>query len=288
MQNIETTENQRGLRLLALDDGGIRGLSELIILQEIMNRLKTVANEDFAPKPCDYFDVIGGVGTGGVIALMLGRLQMPVDVAIDKYVEFSKKVYSDMKMFGTEKFKTTTLVSGMKDLLKAAELPVDLLMLENNPSCHCFVLALPAANIGFSPRIFRSYKVTANQDYNCSVVEAACATSTAPQFFKPMIIGDGKISEEFIGASLGHSNPTIHVLQEAEQYKNLPGVFYRLNVQHGLQEIALDDWNSLGEVKTHSLSYLSGVEVTENVNSLVRALHQALKHTSLGDMSMYL
>ena len=26
--------------------------------------------------PCDYFDLIGGTGTGGLIAIMLGRLRM--------------------------------------------------------------------------------------------------------------------------------------------------------------------------------------------------------------------
>ncbi|KAG6809484.1 hypothetical protein H0H92_016063 [Tricholoma furcatifolium] len=107
MQNIKTTQTRRGLRLLALDDGGIRGLSELIMLEEIMHRLKHLSSVDSVPKPCEYFDIIGGVGTGGVIALMLGRLRMPINVAIDKYVEFSKKVYSDIKEHGFEKFKAT-------------------------------------------------------------------------------------------------------------------------------------------------------------------------------------
>jgi patatin-like phospholipase/acyl hydrolase len=28
------------------------------------------------PKPCDYFDLIGGTSTGGLIAIMLGLLGM--------------------------------------------------------------------------------------------------------------------------------------------------------------------------------------------------------------------
>jgi patatin-like phospholipase/acyl hydrolase len=28
------------------------------------------------PKPCDYFDLIGGTSTGGIIAIMIGLLGM--------------------------------------------------------------------------------------------------------------------------------------------------------------------------------------------------------------------
>jgi patatin-like phospholipase/acyl hydrolase len=50
-----------GIRLLALDGGGVRGLSALIILQQLMEAV----NPDTPPKPCDYFDMIGGTSTGG-------------------------------------------------------------------------------------------------------------------------------------------------------------------------------------------------------------------------------
>jgi patatin-like phospholipase/acyl hydrolase len=49
------------LRLLALDGGGVRGLSALMILGQLME----MVNPDSPPKPCDYFDMIGGTSTGG-------------------------------------------------------------------------------------------------------------------------------------------------------------------------------------------------------------------------------
>jgi patatin-like phospholipase/acyl hydrolase len=49
------------LRLLALDGGGVRGLSALMILQELMEKI----SPDSPPKPCDYFDMVGGTSTGG-------------------------------------------------------------------------------------------------------------------------------------------------------------------------------------------------------------------------------
>jgi patatin-like phospholipase/acyl hydrolase len=51
------------IRLLALDGGGVRGLSSLMILQQL---LLTVDPES-PPKPCDYFDMIGGTSTGGYV-----------------------------------------------------------------------------------------------------------------------------------------------------------------------------------------------------------------------------
>ncbi|KAG5351242.1 hypothetical protein C0989_007302 [Termitomyces sp. Mn162] len=319
MESANTNEIQRGLRLLALDDGGIRGMSELVIIEEIMYRLKHLKQATSLPKPCDYFDIIGGVGTGGVIALMLGRLRMPIDLAIKKYVDFSKKVYSDIKMFGTaERFKASTFVSAMEDILQSAELPADVLMQEKNPFCR------------------RSYEVRANQGYNCTVVEAARATTASPGFFKAVSIGSGGMDEEFIGAHLGHNNPTRFVLEEAElvfgasqpvacivsigaghpgcvswvstnsftsefmkvlfdistsceasvetlvkQYKNVPGIFYRLNVDQGLQKMALDDWNRLGEIKSHSVSYLHKAEITQKVDSIVECLHKSPQKITL-------
>lgn len=49
------------LRLLALDGGGVRGLSALMILAQLMEAV----DPDAPPKPCDYFDMIGGTSTGG-------------------------------------------------------------------------------------------------------------------------------------------------------------------------------------------------------------------------------
>jgi patatin-like phospholipase/acyl hydrolase len=51
------------LRLLAHDGGGVRGLSALMILEQLMEAV----NPDLPPKPCDYFDMIGGTSTGGLV-----------------------------------------------------------------------------------------------------------------------------------------------------------------------------------------------------------------------------
>jgi len=62
-------------RLLSLDGGGVRGLSSLLILQELMQEIGRRKDQE-VPLPCEYFDLIGGTSTGGLIAIMLGRLRM--------------------------------------------------------------------------------------------------------------------------------------------------------------------------------------------------------------------
>jgi calcium-independent phospholipase A2-gamma len=47
-----------------------------------------------SPKPCDYFDMICGTSTGGLIAIMLGRLEMSVDQCIEAYTGMMHVVFN--------------------------------------------------------------------------------------------------------------------------------------------------------------------------------------------------
>lgn len=47
------------------DGGGVRGLSSLLLLAEIMKRLGGLGGSDRLPSPADHFDLIAGTGTGG-------------------------------------------------------------------------------------------------------------------------------------------------------------------------------------------------------------------------------
>jgi patatin-like phospholipase/acyl hydrolase len=58
------------LRLLTLDGGGVRGLSALMILEQLMEAVIP----DAPPKPCDYFDMIGGTSTGNVFHHRAGHI----------------------------------------------------------------------------------------------------------------------------------------------------------------------------------------------------------------------
>ena len=63
LNQIMAEQNDRPLRLLSLDGGGVKGITSLRILQAIFKKLSEEAGHEV--KPCEYFDVIGGTSTGG-------------------------------------------------------------------------------------------------------------------------------------------------------------------------------------------------------------------------------
>ncbi|KIW02961.1 uncharacterized protein PV09_05624 [Verruconis gallopava] len=100
------------LRILSLDGGGVRGYSMLIILQELMHRTFVeiegrAPKRNEIPKPCEHFDLIVGTGTGGLIALMLGRLRMDIETCKDVYVRMTKRVFETDKTIAGIPYRST-------------------------------------------------------------------------------------------------------------------------------------------------------------------------------------
>ncbi len=128
------------IRLLALDGGGVRGLSSLMILKYLMDTI----DPESPPKPCDHFDMIGGTSTGGLIAVMLGRLQMTVDECISAYTSLFDKVFakkchrvnSKGKIQG--RFDAKELGRVIRDILSQQGFSEDTL-LKYSPSAPCKV-----------------------------------------------------------------------------------------------------------------------------------------------------
>ncbi|KAF2088426.1 FabD/lysophospholipase-like protein, partial [Saccharata proteae CBS 121410] len=94
------------------DGGGVRGYSMLVILQELMHRTYVeiegrAPKRHEIPKPCDHFDLIAGTGTGGLIAIMLGRLRLDIETCKDVYVRMTKRVFETDKTFAGIPYRST-------------------------------------------------------------------------------------------------------------------------------------------------------------------------------------
>ncbi|CAK7223200.1 hypothetical protein SBRCBS47491_005129 [Sporothrix bragantina] len=201
------------IRLLALDGGGVRGLSSLMILR----RLMATVDPESPPRPCEYFDMIGGTSTGGLIAIMLGRLRMTVDECIEAYTSLSDKVFEKkshrIKINGKlqGRFDAVELAETIKQILRVRDHDEDMLLKDDGASCKVFVCATSKETSDIvCLTSYRSPRSDNSDLLNSTKVWQACrATSAATGFFDPIAIGP--FDEEFVDGALGANNP-IYVL----------------------------------------------------------------------------
>ncbi|KAK5354371.1 hypothetical protein LTS03_011888, partial [Exophiala xenobiotica] len=179
-----------GLCLLSLDGGGVRGLSTLYILKALMTRLNHGRKENGAPplKPCELFDLIGGTSTGGLIAIMLGRLEMDVDECISAYNRLIKTVFEE----------------------KAHKTPLSWLgRVQSRFDSGKLKTAIEEDLYGITR--LRTYDLPQKPAVPATICEAALATSAATGFFDPVSIG----ARHFVDGALGANNPVDEVEGEA-------------------------------------------------------------------------
>lgn len=146
----------RRLNLLSLDGGGIRGLSSLQILKKLLERVGQEQGFTEAPKPCDFFDMIGGTSTGGLIAIMLGRMKMSVEECIEAYIKLADKVFRpthtmplSFKGRVREKFDSKALEQAVKQYLTDHSLSEDCRLHDVGPApCKVFVCATSGSHSG--------------------------------------------------------------------------------------------------------------------------------------------
>ncbi|KEP45946.1 putative calcium-independent phospholipase A2-gamma, partial [Rhizoctonia solani 123E] len=323
---------KRGINILCIDGGGVRGLSSLLLLQEVMNRLQVLEGQGELVKPVDWFDVIAGTGTGGVIACMLGKLGMSINEAVESYTKLTEAVFSNKKkggITGAAAYKSTTLKESLRAVIQAATGDGDTKMSEGASipdGCNTLIFATLKDNINASiPVMFRSYQARANRAPDCAMWEALYATMAHPAFFKSIDIAEGALKYSFVGGELGNSNPLAHVLGEvrdlypgqyvscimsvgaghahtihipstdrqlaslamkamatdservaeemARRFQDTTGVYFRFNVDQGIQDVETDDWEKLGTVGAHTRAYLSKNEVDRGMREATKAMH---------------
>ncbi|KAI9883792.1 MAG: hypothetical protein M1823_004424 [Watsoniomyces obsoletus] len=217
--------DKHGLCLLSLDGGGVRGLSTLYILRGLMKSINSNRKAKLlAPvKPCQVFDLIGGTSTGGLIAIMLGRLEMDVEACIKAYIDMMEDVFGrrtnpiDWKLNVKGQFDAKRLEKAVKSLVPQSEDPETALLNDGGSDkrpCRAFVCAVRKTNKTLAR--FRTYDCDALMDEGeVTVWQAARATSAATSFFDPITIGEGYSGRQYVDGAFGFNNPLDEVWLEA-------------------------------------------------------------------------
>ncbi|KAG4987818.1 hypothetical protein JHK85_030801 [Glycine max] len=181
------------ITVLSIDGGGIRGIIPGVILDYLESQLQELDGED--ARLADYFDVIAGTSTGGLVASM-GGIFAPL-VNIGKALtgpKYDGKHFHELirnKLGGTKLHQTLTNV------------------------------VIPTFDVKIlQPTIFSSYQMAKEPTLDVLLSDICIATSAAPTFLPAHYFTkqdeQGKVIKEFnlIDGSVAANNPTLCAIRE--------------------------------------------------------------------------
>lgn len=272
------TENQEKkiFKILSIDGGGIKGLYSATILREFETK--------FNCRISDYFDMICGTSTGGLIALGLA-LKIPAAELVNFYIESGPEIFpssTEMKIFNkkiSRRFLKQVLFNGKysdKPLRKAlTEVFGDHTLGDSHN-----LLCIPSYTITEArPFIFKYDHPEGNldRDNGCRIVDVALATSAAPTYF-PLAEIPYYNNKQFIDGGIWSNNPTLTGLLEALHYFVGSG-----NDKRGEPK----KFDSVGILSLSSLSLTNGKPTRTKRNRSFRHWGNDLFDTSLTGQSYF-
>ncbi|KAM6591427.1 patatin-like protein 1 [Cannabis sativa] len=230
------------ITILSIDGGGIRGMIPAVILANLESHLQELDGKD--ARLADYFDVITGASTGGLIATMLtapNENRRPLYAAkdiIEFYHHHSPKIFPQ----STSYFRSA--VNLMMDLLSPKYDGVYLhkllkeLLGQKRLNDTLTNLVVPAFDIKkLEPIIFSTYSARSDKGLDAHLSDICIGTSAAPTYLPAYYFTNndenGKPREfNLVDGGLAANNPTLVAISEITQeiMKNNPD-FNKINVR---------------------------------------------------------
>jgi patatin-like phospholipase/acyl hydrolase len=186
-------------KILSIDGGGIKGVFPATFLKDLEERSKV--------RIADYFDLIVGTSTGGIIALGLG-LGLSAEEILNFYEEYGPKIFKKPKSLFQMNFLTP------KHDLELLEKYLKAVFKDKKIGHSTTRLLIPSLNTKTGePYIYKTAHHKAfHTDYKVKAFEAALSTTSAPLFFKSF---KSKNGTTFIDGGIWANNPILVSVIEA-------------------------------------------------------------------------
>ncbi|MBC6477076.1 MAG: patatin-like phospholipase family protein [Hormoscilla sp. GM7CHS1pb] len=205
---LHSTPKSKTFKVLSIDGGGIKGLYSARILEHFEERFKCHI--------ADYFDLICGTSTGGLIALGIS-LNIHVGKIRNMYYMRGKQIFSQgnswlgslKQIFLRSKYDNSELKRALEEIFGERTL--------GDSRC---LLCIPAFSLTDGrPFIFKYDHKEGNlcRDNETRYVDIALATSAAPTYL-PIITIDNYDRKQFIDGGVYANNPTMIGVVEALRY----------------------------------------------------------------------
>ncbi|NMH28439.1 patatin-like phospholipase family protein [Flavobacterium silvaticum] len=212
---------KKKIRILSLDGGGIRGIITCVILKYIEEELQKIDHPN--ARIGDYFDLVAGTSTGGLIASILlcpgndGKAKFSVQEALDLYSKNGETIFS--VSFWEHMFNIFGLFNekiSRRNLEKQLEQVFGTLQLKD--------LVKPSLITAYDifdrrAKFFTSHEAKASLE-NFYVKDVCRATSAAPTYFEPAKI-KSLYGQEFtlIDGGVFANNPSLCAFTEARKIR---------------------------------------------------------------------
>lgn len=197
--------SDRSFKILSIDGGGIKGLYSSTILEHLEAKYGPVS---------DYFDMICGTSTGGLISLALG-IKIPARDISGMYVNQGQLIFPKRskiagivrQTFFRGKYSDLPLREVLHSIFKGAKMKE----LQN-------LVCIPSYSItDAKPWIFKRDHGPLYRDNDTLLEDVALATSAAPTYF-PVCEIDRYDQKQFIDGGVWANNPTLIGVIEALTY----------------------------------------------------------------------
>ncbi|CAL5366618.1 unnamed protein product [Camellia sinensis] len=176
--------------VLSIDGGGIRGIIPSIILNFLEAQLQKLDGED--ARIADYFDVIAGTSTGGLVTAMLtapNEKNRPLFAAKDIkafYLDHCPKIFPQKRRPFANATKVIRALSGPMYDGKYLHCLVKEMLGNTRLNQTLTNVVVPTFDIKrLQPTIFSTYEVKKNPSLNALLSDICIATSAAPTYLPP-------------------------------------------------------------------------------------------------------
>ncbi|KAI6656777.1 Calcium-independent phospholipase A2-gamma-like [Oopsacas minuta] len=200
-----------GVRILALDGGGSRGLVAI----ELLSALEQCTGQRLR----DMFDLVYGTSTGAIIIFLHFVCKIELSDCIKIYQKFSHQIFTQStfgaayQIWSTHSIYNAELLREFLSEQKTTQLP----MWVTPSSSSQPRLGVVATHVGDTPQpyIFRNFRIPSVSKYEgvCDVkwIDAILASTAAPGYFAEYCIG----SSAFQDGGLVANNPSALAIHEA-------------------------------------------------------------------------
>lgn len=172
---IDINDHNKVFKVLSIDGGGIKGLYSAKILEHL--------EQEYGVSLSDYFDLICGTSTGGIIALALS-LKIPAKDIVEFYKVDGPRIFNHRSRLRRSIEFAKQLLFKSKYSSSELEAALNKVLMDSKIEDSNNLLCIPSFNISTGEnRVFKRDYGNLRWDNNLRMVDVALATSAAPTYF---------------------------------------------------------------------------------------------------------